>query len=125
MAIISVQDRDRKDNEIELVYTKEGIQRLALVLRCFCLVKNWSDRQFSQACGLADSTVNRYMRGQPVRAKAETVQAFAKVVYKVVKIQGDMVYFDDTKIYGDDWVSLARIATINPGVEVSEGSQDT
>jgi len=118
MAIISVRDRST-EREVKLIYTREGIQRLALVLRCFCQLKKWSDRQFAKECGLNHGTVNRYINGQPVRANRETIQAFAKVMYRVVKVQENLVYFDDAVVYEDDWLSLARIATTEPGIEVS------
>jgi transcriptional regulator with XRE-family HTH domain len=112
VAIVSASGED-------LVYIREGIQRLALVLRAFAKLKGWSDREFAKEAGVNHGTANRYMNAQPVRAKKETIQAFAKIMYRVVKINGDRVFFDDENIYGEDWVSLARIATINPGVEVS------
>jgi DNA-binding Xre family transcriptional regulator len=112
VAIISVSASD-------LEYTSEGMERLALVLRCFAKLKGWSNRQFAKECQLNASTVTRYMNGQVMKLKPETLQALARVLYRVTQIQGDVVSFDNQQTYGEDWLALAKIASDDPGITVS------
>lgn len=103
----------------DLIYTQQGIQRLALVLRSFARLQGWGDlaRGYADASGISHGTAARYLNGQVVRCKTSTLQAFAKVIYRVVALEGDVVLFDDASVYGDDWISLAKLATDNPGLE--------
>ncbi len=110
----------------DLVYSQQGIQRLALVLRSFARLQGWGDlsRGYADVSGISVGTASRYLNGQVVRCKTSTLQAFAKVVYRVVAIEGDRVLFDDASVYGEDWISLAKLATDDPDLGQQQADQD-
>ncbi len=94
-------------------YTVEGINRLAFTIKASMKQRGWSERKLALQAGVSHVTVNKYVRANIHEPQPEILKALAHYIYRVSSIDREQIeiYADET--YGNDWLALDKIATID------------
>lgn len=109
---------------IKLNYTRDGVQRLASVIKASLNARGWSSNELGRQANISSPTAARYSSGTVVRPQDEILKAIAPYVYRLIAFKGNCIEIDTNATYEGNWQELAKVATdaFKPSIVKNRGA---